>query len=57
VPDVLVKGADWNVNDVVGKDVVEAAGGTVLTIPFLPNRSTTNVIDVIKARYTESLKV
>lgn len=57
VPDVLVKGADWNVNDVVGKDIVEAAGGTVLTIPFLPNRSTTNIIDVIKARYTESVKV
>ncbi len=56
VPDVLVKGADWNVNNVVGKDVVEAAGGTVLTIPFLPNRSTTNIIDVIKARYAESLK-
>ncbi|MDE3058484.1 MAG: D-glycero-beta-D-manno-heptose 1-phosphate adenylyltransferase [Bacteroidota bacterium] len=53
VPDVLVKGADWDVNDVIGKDVVEAAGGTVRTIPFVPNRSTTTIIDVIKARYTE----
>ena len=52
VPDVLVKGADWAVEKVVGKDVVEAAGGTVQTIEFLPNRSTTNII----ARITETVK-
>jgi rfaE bifunctional protein nucleotidyltransferase chain/domain len=47
VPDVLVKGADWAVDDVVGKDIVETAGGKVLTIPLIPNRSTTNIIDRI----------
>ena len=47
VPDVLVKGADWAVNDVVGKNIVEAAGGKVLTIPLIPNRSTTNIIERI----------
>jgi len=47
VPDVLVKGADWSVNDIVGKDVVEAAGGSVHTIEFLPNRSTSKIIQKI----------
>jgi bifunctional ADP-heptose synthase (sugar kinase/adenylyltransferase) len=52
VPDVLVKGADWNVDAVVGKDVVESAGGRVLTIPLIPNRSTTNIIAVIQERFS-----
>ena len=47
VPDVLVKGADWSVNDIVGKDVVEAAGGSVHTIKFLPHRSTSKIIQKI----------
>ncbi len=49
VPDILVKGADWSVDDVVGKDVVLAAGGSVQTIEFLPNRSTTRIIERIQA--------
>jgi rfaE bifunctional protein nucleotidyltransferase chain/domain len=51
VPDVLVKGADWNINAIVGKDVVEAAGGSVRTIEFVPDRSTTNIIEIIKERF------
>jgi rfaE bifunctional protein nucleotidyltransferase chain/domain len=47
VPDILVKGADWSLGDIVGKDIVEAAGGAVHTIQFLPNRSTTNIIQKI----------
>jgi rfaE bifunctional protein nucleotidyltransferase chain/domain len=47
VPDVLVKGADWSVDAVVGKDLVESAGGSVQTIQFLPNRSTSRIIDKI----------
>jgi rfaE bifunctional protein nucleotidyltransferase chain/domain len=47
VPDILVKGADWSVTDIVGKDVVEGAGGSVRTIEFLPNRSTTKIIQKI----------
>jgi rfaE bifunctional protein nucleotidyltransferase chain/domain len=47
VPDILVKGADWSMNDIVGKDVVEAAGGAVRTIEFLPNRSTSKIIEKI----------
>ncbi len=48
LPNVLVKGADWDVNDVVGKDVVERAGGKVLTVPLVPQRSTTNIIARIR---------
>lgn len=51
VPDILVKGADWSIDKVVGKDVVEAAGGRVLTIPFVPDRSTTNIVQRIIERY------
>ncbi len=48
VPDILVKGADWPIDKVVGKDIVEAAGGSVQTITFLPDRSTTSIIDRIR---------
>ncbi len=48
VPDVLVKGADWAVADVVGREVVEAAGGSVRTIEYLPNRSTSRIIEKIR---------
>jgi rfaE bifunctional protein nucleotidyltransferase chain/domain len=47
VPDVLVKGSDWAIGDIVGKDIVEAAGGKVQTIDYVPNRSTTNIIQKI----------
>ncbi len=46
-PDVLVKGADWKVEDVVGKDIVEGRGGKVATIEFVMGRSTTNIINKI----------
>lgn len=48
IPDVLVKGADWAVADVVGREVVEAAGGSVRTIEFLPNHSTSRIIEKIR---------
>jgi rfaE bifunctional protein nucleotidyltransferase chain/domain len=44
VPDVLVKGGDWAIENVVGRDIVEAAGGKVQTISFVDGRSTTNII-------------
>lgn len=43
-PDVLVKGADYNLNEIVGRDFVEQYGGKVLTIPLVPERSTTEII-------------
>jgi rfaE bifunctional protein nucleotidyltransferase chain/domain len=47
-PDVLVKGADWAVDAVVGKKLVEGLGGTVRTIEFVPNRSTSGIIAKIR---------
>ncbi len=44
VPDVLVKGADWDKADIVGRDVVENAGGEVDSIQFTPGISTTTII-------------
>ncbi len=46
-PDVLVKGADWNIDAIVGKNVVEKNGGTVKTIRLTRGRSTTNLIERI----------
>ncbi|HSE39226.1 MAG TPA: D-glycero-beta-D-manno-heptose 1-phosphate adenylyltransferase [Acidobacteriota bacterium] len=43
-PDVLVKGGDWPRAAIVGKDTVEAYGGTVLSIPMLPGYSTTSIL-------------
>ena len=42
-PDVLVKGADYRVEDIVGYDIVMAKGGQVKTIAFLPGHSTSSI--------------
>lgn len=51
VPDILVKGADWKIDDIVGKEVVELAGGKVETIEFVNFQSTTNIINTILERF------
>jgi D-glycero-beta-D-manno-heptose 1-phosphate adenylyltransferase len=53
IPDYLVKGADWDIDKVVGKDVVEANGGKVLTVTLTPNKSTTNIIKTVVDRYSK----
>jgi rfaE bifunctional protein nucleotidyltransferase chain/domain len=45
VPDVLVKGADWAMDAIVGRDVVEAAGGKVVRAEIVPGRSTTAILE------------
>jgi D-beta-D-heptose 7-phosphate kinase/D-beta-D-heptose 1-phosphate adenosyltransferase len=45
VPDILVKGNDWKVKDIVGFDIVKANGGKVLNIPLVKGRSTTGLIN------------
>lgn len=50
-PHVLVKGGDWNINNIVGKDIVESYGGKVLNIPFVEGKSTTNIIERILSVY------
>src|SRR5918996_3112159 len=44
-PDVLVKGADWPADQIVGRDVVEANGGSVVRIHVLPGHSSTQLIE------------
>lgn len=44
-PDVLVKGGDWAKETIVGADVVESAGGTVVVVPYLGGYSTTEIIE------------
>ncbi|MFH1419890.1 MAG: PfkB family carbohydrate kinase [Planctomycetota bacterium] len=49
VPDVLIKGRDWEGKTVVGKDIVERNGGKVLLAPLLEGRGTTDMIQRIRA--------
>ncbi len=53
IPDILVKGADWDIENVAGKDVVEKNGGKVLTLHFVEGRSTTGVVEKVIERYTK----
>jgi len=45
LPDVLVKGGDYNLDQIHGRDEVEAAGGDVISLPFVEGASTTTLID------------
>jgi D-glycero-beta-D-manno-heptose 1-phosphate adenylyltransferase len=49
-PDVLVKGADWAEDAIVGRDIVEARGGRVVRVPLEAGRSTTAIIEKIQNR-------
>ena len=48
-PDVLVKGGDWAVERIVGREIVEARGGVVRTIPLVPDVSTMSLIQRIRS--------
>jgi len=48
-PDILVKGGDYQLDEIVGRDVVLARGGRVVALPFVPGYSTTNLIDRIRS--------
>jgi D-beta-D-heptose 7-phosphate kinase/D-beta-D-heptose 1-phosphate adenosyltransferase len=48
-PDVLVKGADWGENNIVGRDVVEARGGRVVRVRLAPGYSTTELVRRVRA--------
>ncbi len=50
-PDILVKGADWPRDGIIGGDYVEARGGRVVRIPFEEGVSTTRLIERILACY------
>lgn len=48
-PNILVKGGDWATDRIVGKEFVEAQGGSVRSIPLVPNISTTALVQRILA--------
>jgi rfaE bifunctional protein nucleotidyltransferase chain/domain len=48
LPDVLVKGDDWPVDQIVGREEVEAAGGRVVRVPILQGYSTTAILRKIR---------
>jgi D-beta-D-heptose 7-phosphate kinase/D-beta-D-heptose 1-phosphate adenosyltransferase len=49
-PDLLVKGADYMIDQIVGADIVQKAGGRVMTVDLVPGQSTTRLIESNKAR-------
>jgi rfaE bifunctional protein nucleotidyltransferase chain/domain len=49
-PDVLVKGADWAHDAIVGRDIVEARGGVVIRVPIAQGHSTTGLIEKSRPR-------
>ena len=48
-PDVLVKGGDYQLSEVVGRELVEAAGGRVEIVPLVPERSTSSLLERIRS--------
>jgi len=51
VPDVLVKGADWGLSEIVGRATVEGAGGVVRNISLVEGSSTTGIIEKVLERF------
>jgi rfaE bifunctional protein nucleotidyltransferase chain/domain len=52
LPDVLVKGGDYDPDEIHGREEVEAAGGRVLALPFVEGASTTDIIERIRKTVT-----
>ncbi len=50
-PHLLAKGGDWSREKIVGAEIVEAAGGNVVSIPFVEGASTTQIIETVLERY------
>jgi len=53
IPDILVKGADWAVEKIIGKEIVEKNGGKVMNIKFVNDQSTSKIIELIVQRYSK----
>jgi D-beta-D-heptose 7-phosphate kinase/D-beta-D-heptose 1-phosphate adenosyltransferase len=56
VPGILVKGGDWPIDKILGRDTVEAAGGKVLSLPFVEGRSTTSIVQDIAKKFGADFK-
>lgn len=55
-PDILVKGADWSLDKIVGAEEVKRSGGQVMTVPLIPGTSTTKIIERIRELYISGSK-
>ncbi|MBU1095575.1 MAG: D-glycero-beta-D-manno-heptose 1-phosphate adenylyltransferase [Bacteroidetes bacterium] len=53
IPDILVKGADWSLDKIIGRETVEKHGGSVKNIKFEINQSTSKIIEKIFELYKE----
>jgi len=53
IPDILVKGADWSLDKIVGSDIVVDNGGEVKNIQFVNEQSTSRIINTILSRYSD----
>lgn len=49
-PDVLVKGADYKINDIAGADIVTAYGGVVMTVGFIEGYSSSSIINKLQPK-------
>ncbi len=49
-PDVLVKGGDWKINQIVGGEFVQSYGGQVLSLMFIDGKSTTSIVSKIEQK-------
>jgi rfaE bifunctional protein nucleotidyltransferase chain/domain len=52
LPDILVKGGDYALDQIVGREAVESAGGEVRVIPFIRGRSTTDLLQQIREKHS-----
>ena len=50
-PKILVKGADWSADEIIGADFVKAAGGRVVRVPLVKGTSSSKIIERIKKRF------
>jgi rfaE bifunctional protein nucleotidyltransferase chain/domain len=53
-PDVLVKGGDWPIEKIIGRDIVEAGGGKVISVGYIEGASTTGIIEKILKMYSKT---
>ena len=53
LPDVLVKGGDWPIEQIIGRDIVEARGGKVVSVGYIEGASTTGIIEKILQKYSK----
>jgi rfaE bifunctional protein nucleotidyltransferase chain/domain len=54
-PDILVKGADWSLDKIIGADLVHSYGGKVCRVDVVPQISTSEIIQRIISRYSEPI--